>query len=363
MKKFTLVVAISCFLITFGFLVWRLSSNKQALVPTISEDKIAPESTPTPTLPETPTSYTIPIRLHVFQTFNNCGPASLSMQLSYFDINISQQEIGQKLRPYQNPAGDNDDKSVTLEELAKEAENYGLTPFHRPNGSVNILKKFIASNLPVVVRTWTKPGEDIGHYRVVRGYDDRTGEIIQDDSLQDKNLRFTYDYLLSIWQPFNFEYLVIVPQDKINIAKEILGEDVDQRVAWQKARKNLTALLNKDPNNLHNLFNMSVTEHNLGNYDESVKYFEQVERLLPFRTLWYQIEPIQAYQKLKQYDKVFELTEKILNNHNRAFSELYQIRAEVYLSQGNKDAARRELELAIYYNKNFKPAQEALEKI
>ncbi len=31
---------------------------------------------------------------HVYQTFNNCGPASLSMALSYYSINISQEDLG-----------------------------------------------------------------------------------------------------------------------------------------------------------------------------------------------------------------------------------------------------------------------------
>src|SRR3989344_5562076 len=29
---------------------------------------------------------------HIFQTFNNCGPASLSMALSYYGVNESQQK-------------------------------------------------------------------------------------------------------------------------------------------------------------------------------------------------------------------------------------------------------------------------------
>ena len=74
--------------------------------------------TPTPTLPPLPSQKILPNDYHVFQTFNNCGPAALSMELSYYGINISQQELVQDLRPYQNPQGDNDDKSVTLDELA-----------------------------------------------------------------------------------------------------------------------------------------------------------------------------------------------------------------------------------------------------
>src|SRR3990172_766097 len=71
---------------------------------------------------------------HVFQTFNNCGPAALSMALSYFDIQKSQQELGNILRTYQIADGNNDDKSVTLAEMGELAKSYGLIPYHRPNG-------------------------------------------------------------------------------------------------------------------------------------------------------------------------------------------------------------------------------------
>src|SRR4030042_5780292 len=134
------------------------------------QTQVLPKSpTPTPS-PITPSSHIIPIRLHTFQTFNNCGPATLSMILSYLDINVSQQTLGPSLRPYQNPRGDNDDKSVTLQELATEAQKYNLLPYHRPNGNIQILKQFIANGIPVITRTLTKPTEDIGHFRLVRGY-------------------------------------------------------------------------------------------------------------------------------------------------------------------------------------------------
>ena len=67
---------------------------------------------------------------HVFQTFNNCGPASLSMVFSYYGINKSQDELGRELRPYQNQQGDNDDKSVTFEELSQKQKNTALQFIH-----------------------------------------------------------------------------------------------------------------------------------------------------------------------------------------------------------------------------------------
>ena len=86
-----------------------------------------------------------------------------------------------------------------------------------------------------------------------------------------------------------------------------------------------------------------------------------MEQLLTWRTLWYQIEPIEAYYALGNYQRVFELTDNILGNYNRAFSELYLIRGEIYKLQGNAEQAKKEFEKALYYNENLQAAHEALQ--
>src|SRR3989344_1493909 len=202
---------------------------------TTSPSPDSPKTTPAEATPislsKPPVQKTLKNDYHIFQTFNNCGPASLSMTLSYFGIKVSQKVIGNELRPYQNPQGDNDDKSVTLNELAEKAKEYGLIPYHRPMGNPEIVKQFIANDIPVITRTWTKPAEDIGHYRVIKGYDETAGTFLQDDSLQNKNLIYTYADFNEIWKKFNYEYLVLVPVEKKEVAEQILGENADTKTA------------------------------------------------------------------------------------------------------------------------------------
>jgi tetratricopeptide (TPR) repeat protein len=227
-----------------------------------------------------------------------------------------------------------------LEELAKEAEARGFIAYHRPDGSPDILKNFISQGLPVIIRTWLEPGEDIGHYRVIRGYDENG--FIQDDSLQGKNLRYTVSRLNEIWKPFNYEYLVI--------STEEIADIPDSKTAWQNTKNRLIIQSNLD---MYDYFNLSVAEYYLDDYQASIDNFEKVESQLPMRMLWYQIEPIQAYFRIGQYDRVMQLTEKILINHNRAFSELYDLRGQVYLKRNNSEAARSEFDKAILYNSNY----------
>lgn len=331
--------------------------NRTPVIPT---NVPIPSPTPTITLIIPSQSKTLLNDYHIFQTFNNCGPVALSMALSYFGINESQENLGQILRPFQNAAGDNDDKSVTLEELGEKAREYNLIPYHRPNGNIEIIKLFITHDIPVIARTLTEANEDIGHYRVIKGYDDKTGEIIQDDSLQGKNLRYSYNEFNTLWEKFNFEYLVLVLKDKKDIAENILGHDKDEKTAWKNAVINAQKQLESDPNDIYSRFNLSVALYNTGEYQKSIEEFEKVESKLPFRTLWYQIEPILAYYKLGNFEKVFSMSDKILTNGNRAFSEIYIIRGNIYQKQGNIDFAKHEFENAVFYNKNLKSAQDTL---
>lgn len=346
-----------------------LQNDKQDIREQTIAPSLSPSSTSFITNPPTPSPFAIPntYRLsggkHVFQTFNNCGPASFSMALSYYQIDESQYTLGQRLRPWQNSVGDNDDKSVTLDELAKEAENYGFRAYHRPLGNIEIVQKFVANDIPVITRTWLKPNEDIGHYRVVKGYNQTSGQILQDDSLQGKNLWYEYDEFNEIWKKFNYEYLVLIPEDKLKIAKDILKEDVNEMTAWSKAVSAARQELAKNTNDIYARFNLSVALYNIGDYQASVREFEKVENSLSSRTLWYQIEPIKAYYEVGNYDRVFEITNNILQNNNRAFSELYLLRGNIYENMGNIEAARQEYEKAVFYNINLEKAQKALKNL
>jgi uncharacterized protein YvpB len=300
---------------------------------------------------------------HIYQTFNNCGPATLSMILSFYGEDVSQKELGDLMRPYQNSKGDNDDKTIFTYEFVDWAKKYNLEALQRVNGDIETLKKFTSNGIPVVVKTWLHPGEDIGHFRIVRGYDEDKKVIIQDDSYEGPNKKIAYYDFLSMWQPFNYAYIIVYTQDMEDKVDAILGSEIDEKLAWENSIKRAEKEAGLDPENSYPYFNISVSSYHLGDYEKSVDEFEKVEQSLPKRMLWYQIEPILSYKELGDYDRVFEITDKILENGNRAFSELYMIRGEIYLEEGNADKAKEQFELALYYNKNFSKAKEALAEL
>ena len=300
---------------------------------------------------------------HTYQTFNNCGPATLSMALAFNGVNVSQKELGDQMRPYQIPSGDNDDKTIFTYEFVDWAKEYGVEAVGRVNGNIETLKTFTANGIPVVVKTWLHMNEDIGHFRVVRGFDEGRQVIIQDDSYEGPNRRIPYYDFLSMWQPFNYAYIIVYTPAQKGLVEAIIGSEMDENFTWENSLVRAEKEAQLDNENPYPLFNQSRAYYHMGDYAASVSAFEKVENRLPRRMLWYEIEPILAYQKLGDYDRVFSIIDHILNSGNRAFSELYQIRGEIYLEQGNSEAARREFELAIQYNKNFTPAQESLSEI
>ena len=300
---------------------------------------------------------------HTYQTFNNCGPATLSMMLSWYGKNVSQKELGDAMRPYQISSGDNDDKTIFTYEFVEWARVYGLESIGRVNGDIELLKTFTANGIPVVVKTWLHVDDDIGHFRIVRGFDEARQVIIQDDSYEGPNKKISYFDFLSMWQPFNYAYIIVFTPEQQDLVEAIIGEELDEKVAWQHAliRSQKEAELNSE--NVYPWFNMSASYYHLGEFQKSVESFEKVEARLPRRMLWYQIEPIQAYKELGNYDRVFQISENILENGNRAYSELYQIKGEIYLIQGDKDKAQQQFELAVQYNQNFEPAKVSLESL
>ena len=57
------------------------------------------------------------------------------------------------------------------------------------------------------------------------------------------------------------------------------------------------------------------------------------------------------------------ITSTILNNENRAFSELYLLRGKIFQSQGQTDLAAEEFENAVKYNNKLEEARLALNSI
>lgn len=314
-------------------------------------------------LKQASSSALLSIPKYMSQTFNNCGPANLAMILNFWGENFTQEKIGEDLRPFNTPNGGVDDKSVYNNEMAAYAKQNGYESIVRPNGTIEKLKLFTSNGIPVVVSAWLHKNEDIGHYRLVKGFDENRKVILTDDSYIGPNQTLAYEEFNDLWKPFNYTYLIIYPAEKSAIVNEILGSEVDQNISYQNAIKVALDDLTKNPNDTYAQFNIATSNYYLGNFAESARIYEQVSRKLPPRMLWYQYEPILAYQQIGEDQKAISAADTLLNNANLAFSEMYQLKGEIYLKQGNKELAKDMFEKALFYNKNYDKPKESLKNL
>lgn len=107
-----------------------------------------PTVTPTPTIEPTPIPASVQLKgvRHEYQKWNNCGPANLSMALSYWGWQGDQRDTAAYLKPNAR------DKNVMPYEMAGYVEEEtDLSVVVRVGGDVDLIKHFIAAGFPVLV--------------------------------------------------------------------------------------------------------------------------------------------------------------------------------------------------------------------
>ena len=75
---------------------------------------------------------------HTWQTLNNCGPAVLAMNFSYYGETQDQQTIAQALRPNAS------DENVRSDEVANYALTQGYQATLRVNGNADLLRLLLS---------------------------------------------------------------------------------------------------------------------------------------------------------------------------------------------------------------------------
>src|SRR3954471_16713456 len=81
----------------------------------------------------------------VYQDFNRCSAAALTMQLSYFGWKGTYTDTIHALNP------NSDDVAVRLDEMAAFAEQQGLKAVFRNGGTLDLLRALVAGGFPVLI--------------------------------------------------------------------------------------------------------------------------------------------------------------------------------------------------------------------
>jgi hypothetical protein len=159
---------------------------------------------------------------HLWQTLNNCGPAAVVMALSTFGIQADQEEArlalrGPDLRRGMGPA--------PVDPWVSQL--YGLRSVSRMNGTIDLMKHFVANGFAPMVTQWMQDPSisRIAHWRTVRGYDDELGVFYVNDPMLGANVPLSYEWFNANWQPFSYRWMVLYqPADAAQV-QEIVGAD------------------------------------------------------------------------------------------------------------------------------------------
>jgi tetratricopeptide (TPR) repeat protein len=292
------------------------------------------------------------------QGYNNCGPASLKTLLSYWGVSFTEAEAAAYLKP--NP----EDPNVRPDEMAQYAKTHGYETLIRVNGNIDQLKLIIAAGYPVMIETGYDPEPTtIGwtsHYLTLVGYTEEG--FIAMDTYRRPNWFYPFEEVDHFWQQFNRRYLIFHRPDQAVAAASLVGENNSDTKMYENSRYQAQLELSLDRENPFVWFNLGSSLVGLGDYENAISAFNEARRLgLPWRFMWYQFSAYEAYLQTGAYDEVIVIADDVLAR--KASEEAYYYKGLALAATGDVNGARRQLQLAIRFNKNYEVARLALDAL
>ncbi len=346
--------------------------------PALTGGDPGPTAMPSPTPIPTNTPIPIPsaVRLdgiqHRFQEWNNCGPATLAMTLSYFDLNLTQSQTASILKP--NP----EDRNVSpVEMVAYVTSETPFSAITRANGNLDTVRRLLANNVPVILEIGIDPPGEFrwlgwyGHYLLVVAYDDAlqqfwvydswfgTSEVPLENATSEGRI-LTYEEVEIYWPHFNRNYIAVYRPEQIGAVAGIIGAEMDDAIMWQNALRTVQAETAVSPDNAFFWFNLGTIYNALGQFEDAATAYDQARAIgLPWRMLWYQFGPYEAYYQVGRYEDVILLADTTLKDRPY-FEESFYYKGLALAALGDTKSARDNLEKSAKFNPNYKPAAIAL---
>lgn len=299
---------------------------------------------------------------HEYQGWNNCGPTTLTMGLSYYGYTQDQTAAANYLKPHR------EDKNVSPWEMVQYVnEATSIRALQRVGGNLQLIRSLLAAEFPVVVEKGFEPDPDegwMGHYLLLIGYNDADGYFYTYDSYMGhgnfQGLHEPYNRITNYWWHFSNAFIVIYTPEREAELLQLLGDYADPNVAYQQVAVEAQTRLQSNPDDAWSWFNVGDALTMLGQYEQATSFFEiALEKGLPWRTLWYRHTPLEAFYQSGRFDLVLELTAVNLENTTYV-EEWHYYQGMVWASRGNTDEARRHFQRALQYNSRHEASRAAL---
>ncbi len=337
-----------------------LTSTQQVAVPAAA--------TPLPTM--IPAAVQLDGIVQEYQRFNSCGPANLVLNLRYWGWEGIQEDVEAVVKPVLQ------DLNVSPSELLEYVKGHtDLDAILRLGGDIDLLKKLVAAGYPVLAQRGYVNRDDgwMGHYGIVDGYDDTQGAVHIPDTFNG-NIWLKYDEFQRVWDEFHGTYLVVFPPEEREIVLSVLGADAD-------ADYNLDHTLEKFQERAETADRSEqyFAYYSLGEllvmkkqYVDAAAAFDQAFAVYgwlpvddrPWRMLWYQVGPYEAYYYTGRYKDVVSITYKTIKDANTpALPETFLWSGRANVALGNTNTAIFDFKRALQWHPGWEPALAELEKL
>lgn len=340
----------------------------------------APSSTPT----ITPTSPPSNVRLvgvkyeDQHNRWNYCGPANLSMALTFWGWDGNRDVVGKAIKPSDK------DKNVMPYEMVDFASlQPGMAAVMRSGGDIELLKRMVSAGYPVLTEKgyyeYDYNGKLgwMGHYQFVTGYDENQGILVVQDTYKDgPDHEVLFDDFIEGWRSFNYVFMVIYPQADEAKALDLLGPWRDaewaNRNAFSIAQQEITSLTGIDQ--YFAAFNLGTSNVSLLSYVDAAFAYDYAFSLYaalpddgtrPFRMLWYQTGPYFAYYFSQRYQDVVSLATTTLMDtiSEPVLEESLYWRARANVAIGYREDAISDLRDSLIWHPGFAPSLDLLSQL
>jgi tetratricopeptide (TPR) repeat protein len=218
--------------------------------------------------------------------------------------------------------------------------------------------------VPVIAEQWidVEGRGEMGHYRLVIGYDDRAGEVTVNDSYYGANRRHAYDAFERMWRPFVGAYVVLYREDQENAVRAAIGSDWNDGAMWTRVLAEEADWARREPESAWASFALGEAREQVGDHAGAVAAFDRAVVIgLPFRAFWYQFGYYRALVETGAYPQVIaqaDVTLASMDGENLEESRYW--RGVALRGLGREAEARAEFETALRFHPLFAPAREAL---
>lgn len=151
-----------------------------------------------------------------YQSFNNCGPQSIASVLGYYGVKATQNEVAAATKA--QPRG-----YMTADAIGRYVAPFGLEARRFKGGQREHVRALLRLGVPVIVLQWLKPDSTVPHFRVVTGYDDRTGHFLVLDPYYGPAVVIPYPVFESLWQSNHAEFIPVYPAKYAGLVRAAVG--------------------------------------------------------------------------------------------------------------------------------------------